>query len=82
MEWLYGLLGVAFLGLIGLVWNLLNEKIRAHKADCDKEIAHLWDQVGRDSYSGMRKSVHELNGVPEAFMELDKRVDKLEGGGR
>lgn len=78
MEWLWGLLGAAFLGLIAVVWNLLNEKIREHKEDCDKEIAKLWDQIGKDSYSGMRKSVHSMQGLPEAFMELDKRVDVLE----
>jgi hypothetical protein len=78
VEWLYGLIGAAFLGLVALVWNLLNEKIREHKEDCDKEISKLWDQIGRDSFSGMRKSVHEETGSRHAFMELDKRVDVLE----
>lgn len=78
MDWLYGLIGIAFLGLIGIVWNQMNEKMREHKADCDKEIAKVWDQLGRDSFSGMRKIVHEEAGCHIAVMELDKRVDVLE----
>jgi hypothetical protein len=78
MEWLYGLVGVAFLGLVGLVWNLLNDKIKEHKDHCDDEIKRLWDQIGRDSFSGMRKIVHEEAGSHVAIMELDKRVDVLE----
>lgn len=77
MDWLYGLIGVAFLGLLGVVWNQMNEKMREHKEACDKDIEALWLQIGRDSNSGMRKSVH--NAVPMgAHIDLERRVDKLE----
>lgn len=77
MEWFYGLIGVAFLGLIGIVWNMLNEKIRDHKADCEKATAALWDQVGRDSLSGMRFMVHNATPMGD-HVDLESRVDKLE----
>jgi hypothetical protein len=77
MEWLYGLVGVAFLGLVGLVWSLLNDKIKEHKDHCDDEIKRLWDQIGRDSNSGMRHKVH--NSAPMGSVaQLETRVYALE----
>lgn len=77
MDWLYGLIGVAFLGLIGVVWHQLNERIKEHREECDKEIERLWSQIGRDSSSGMRFMVH--NSTPMgAHAELERRVYKLE----
>jgi hypothetical protein len=77
MEWLYGLVGVAFLGLVGLVWSLLNDKIKEHKDHCDEEVKRLWDQIGRDSNSGMRHKVH--NSAPmSSVAHLETRVYALE----
>lgn len=79
MDWLYALIGGAFLGLLGIVWSMLNEKIREHKADCEKATAALWDQIGRNSGEGMRFLVH--NATPMgAHADLDRRVDALERG--
>jgi hypothetical protein len=80
MEIAIGITATVVLALLGVVWNLLNDKIAEHKDDCDKEIAKLWDQIGRDSNSGMRVHVHATHGLPEAFMGLDKRVTDLERG--
>lgn len=79
MDWLYTLIGLAGIGLLGVIWNLMNEKMREHKAACDKEIEKLWDQIGKDSFSGMRKVVHSVASLPERYMDLDARVDRLEG---
>lgn len=77
MEWLYGLLGAAFLALVGAVWKLMNDKMKEHRDECQKDISAIWNQIGRDSGSGMRYKVH--NSTPMgAHMELEKRVTTLE----
>ena len=50
---------------------------RIEKAQ-EHEFSALWNQVGRDSFSGMRKTVHAVEGTPSAIMDLDRRVDRLE----
>lgn len=67
MDWLYALIGGAFLGLIALVWRLLNEKIGA-----------LWQQIGRDSNSGMRIHVHDIANVKTQNIALHERIVRLE----
>lgn len=71
MDWLYATIAGVIIALIGVIWKMLNDKIERY----DKA---LWNQVGRDSFSGMRKMVHEESGTARAFMEVDKRVDRLE----
>jgi hypothetical protein len=77
MELLIGIIATVVIGLVGVVWYQMQEKIRDHKEHCDKEIEDLWVQIGRDSNSGMRHKVH--NSVPMgAHMELEQRVRALE----
>jgi hypothetical protein len=78
-QWLQITLAVlAIVGpLLGVIWHLLNEKIREHKEACDKDVSLLLDQIGRDSDSGMRKRVHQS--VPMgAHVDLERRVHELE----
>lgn len=77
MDWLYALIGAAFLGLIGVVWHQMSEKMRDHKEACDKDIEALWAQIGRDSHSGMRKIVHSVESLPAQFAKLDRDVEQL-----
>lgn len=70
-----------FSALVGVIWKQSADKMREHKEHCDAEIARLWLQIGNDSFSGMRKTVHAVDGLPEMVMELDRRVDRLERGG-
>lgn len=78
-EWLQITLAVlAIVGpLLGVIWHLLNEKIRAHKEACDKDASQLWDQIGRDSNSGMRLRVHQSVSMGH-YTELEHRVHALE----
>lgn len=78
-DWL--LVAIALAPLVGIlsgvIWKQLNDKITAHKEHCDEEIEKLWNQIGRDSSSGMRKLVH--NSVPMgAHVSLETRVHMLE----
>ncbi len=52
--------------------------IRVDLASLDMQVKMLLDQVGRDSYQGMRKMVHGMEGNTQAIIDLDKRVDTLE----
>lgn len=63
--------------LVGALWHLLKEKIEEHKDTCDKDIAAIWDQIGRDSGSGMRRKVHQSVDMGAHF-ELERRVHELE----
>ncbi len=63
--------------LVAVIWHQLNEKIREHKEACDEDVEKLWDQIGRDSDSGMRKRVHQSAPIASHF-ELEKRVYLLE----
>ena len=78
MNWTAVGIGVAiFVTLVGIIWKMLNDKIASHKSDCDKEIAKIWDQIGRDSSSGMRAKVHNSTSMGSHF-ELERRVHALE----
>lgn len=79
LAWVPTLLGALFFALAGVVWRLLNEKINANRQECEERDKRIWDQIGRDSYSGMRKMVHGMEGHTQALMDLDRRVDRLEG---
>jgi hypothetical protein len=80
MDWTPIVAGVGIVAaLVGVIWKQMNDKIKEHKDDCDKAIDALWDQIGRDSGSGMRVKVH--NSTPMgAHVELERRVDALESG--
>jgi len=75
-EWLMPILvGGVIVGLAGLVW-------RAHENRDKERFEAIWDQIGRDSKSGMREKVHDtanathLNGL--GLHELERRVERLE----
>jgi hypothetical protein len=55
LEQAIALLGVSF-GLLVLLVALVWRTHENHDKDRDKAI---WDQVGRDSQSGMRRTVHQ-----------------------
>lgn len=74
-----GIVAAIILGLIAVVWNLLNEKIRSIREECTARDDALWNQIGRDSFSGMRRIVHAEDGASALCMDLDRRMDKLEG---
>lgn len=79
MEIIVGIVATILLGLIAVVWNMLNDKINSNREECEERDQRLWDQIGRDSYSGMRKMVHGMEGNTQALIDLDRRVDRLEG---
>lgn len=58
----------------------LDERHKALKETVQTNDSKLWDQIGRDSFSGMRKIVHSVQGCPEAVTDLDRRVTRLESG--
>jgi len=75
-EWLLQTLVVA--GLVGLatvVW-------RAHEQRDEERFNAIWDQIGRDSKSGMREIVHrtanEMSWVVPELDEVKERVTKIE----
>lgn len=55
------------MGLIALVWKMLNDKIDA-----------IWNQVGRSSEEGMRKNLHGLRNEMTHFTGLESRIDRIE----
>ncbi len=67
-------------GLLGmLIWHLFKcRDIRVDISEIRSDLNHLQDQVGRDSYSGMRKMVHGMEGNTQMLLELDKRLSRLE----
>lgn len=78
-EWLLVVIALApLVGILaGVIWKQLNDKIMAHKDHCDEEIEKLWNQIGKDSFSGMRRTVHSVESLPERFMSLDRDVEHL-----
>jgi len=77
-EWLLQTLVVAgLIGLAAVVW-------RAHEQRDAERFNALWDQIGRDSKSGMREIVHrtanEMSWVVPELDEVKERVTKLEDG--
>lgn len=78
MEYIAGIVVTVLLALLAVVWNLLNEKIERNKTECEERDKRIWDQLGRDSQSGMRFDVHAAHGLPAAFVDLDRRVMEME----
>jgi hypothetical protein len=82
MEWLYGFVGAAFLAGMGVIWKMHKDAIARIERDCEERDKRIWDQIGHDSHSGMRRDLHAMHGIPEAVIELDRRVSRIEGGER
>jgi hypothetical protein len=75
-EWLWSIIvGVGLLGLIAYAW-------RAHADHDDERNSALWNQIGRDSLSGMRGVLHRTNNIADGSVkeidELRRRIDQLE----
>lgn len=74
-DWIYPILVGAGFTLLALIW-------RTHENHDKERDEHIWDQVGRDSESGMRKTVHasanECMGNRGNITELGKRIDRIE----
>lgn len=75
-EWMWSIaVGVVVVGLLGVVW-------RAHETRDEERNERLWDQVGRDSESGMRKITHlcanEITAQKGDIREAGKRLDRIE----
>jgi hypothetical protein len=75
-EWLLPILiGAVIVGLAGAVW-------RAHERRDQERFDDIWNQLGRDSEHGMRKTVHrtanEMSWVSPELEDLKERVERLE----
>lgn len=72
-EWLYSLLvGIVIVGLVGWIW-------KAHAERDNERNSDIWDQIGRDSYSGMRRAVHNsANNVIKIMGRLDRHKERIE----
>lgn len=68
-------LGVA-VTLIGIVW-------RAHETRDNERFNALWDQVGKSSEEGMRRTVHASANLCQGHVgeirDLKEQVGRLEG---
>lgn len=72
MEWLLPILvGVVIVSLAAAVW-------RAHEKRDEERFHAIWDQIGRDSNSGMRKAVHDTPGLALMLDDVKERVARLE----
>lgn len=82
MELWAGIVAGALFALIGVAWKMLNDKIndghQEQKEQIDREVAKLWDQIGRDSNSGMRVHVHSIKEIRTGELALHDRVARLE----
>ncbi len=68
-EWLYGILiGSGIVGLVAIVW-------RAHERRDDERFDAIWDQIGRSSEEGMRRSVHMSGNLVQTH---EARISMLE----
>jgi hypothetical protein len=66
-KWVLGLGIPIVLTLGGIIWKLVNSRIES-----------LWDQVGRSSEEGMRKTVHRTaNKVTANTGEIDEHGRRL-----
>jgi len=75
-EWLLPILvGVVLVGLAAYIWH-------AHDEHDRERFDKLWDQIGRDSDHGMRKTVHKsanvLDALSKEIPDLERRLDRLE----
>ena len=72
MDWTAIGIGVGVLAaLVGVVWKMLNDKI-------DRNDEKLWDQIGHDSDSGMRKVAHLVPNLMAQNQALHSRLERLE----
>lgn len=71
-EWLWALIiGAVVLSLVATVW-------RMHEAQDRERIESIWDQIGRDSKSGMREIVHKCANALSRVRDIERRVGRLE----
>lgn len=71
-EWLWAvLIGGVIVGLGATIW-------RAHERRDDERFSSIWDQIGRDSKSGMREIVHKCANAFSRVRDLERRMDRLE----
>lgn len=71
-EWLVQtLVVVGLFGLIGVIW-------RTHENHDRERISQIWDQIGRDSKSGMREIVHKCANALMRMRDIERRVGRLE----
>lgn len=72
LKWALGMGLPIVVALLGVVWKLLAARIDAVEKS-------IWDQIGRDSNSGMRKHVHDsANMVSRVTPELGEHARRLE----
>ena len=71
-EWAWALaIGVIVVGLVATVW-------RMHETHDRERIESIWDQIGRDSKSGMREIVHRCANALMRVRDVERRVGRLE----
>jgi heme A synthase len=71
-EWLWALVvGVVVIGLVAYIWRTHEERDRERSE-------HIWDQIGRDSKSGMREIVHKCANALTRLRDVERRVGRLE----
>jgi hypothetical protein len=71
-EWLWALaIGAVVLGLVTTVW-------RMHETHDKERNEHIWDQIGRDSRSGMREILHKCANALTRLRDVERRVGRLE----
>lgn len=71
-EWLWALIvGAIVLSLVATVW-------RMHETHDRERIESVWDQIGRDSKSGMREIVHKCANALSRLRDIERRVNRLE----
>jgi hypothetical protein len=75
-EWLLPILvGVVIAGLAGLIW-------RAHEKRDEERFNDVWNQIGRNSESGMRKTVHKSANACDYLLkrdaEIERRLERVE----
>jgi hypothetical protein len=49
-----------------------------HETHDKERIESIWDQIGRDSKSGMREIVHKCANALNRVRDLERRVNRLE----
>lgn len=55
------------LAMIAVIWRLLNDRIDA-----------IWNQLGRSSQEGMRKTLHDTANETQRIEALDIRIRRFE----
>jgi hypothetical protein len=71
-DWMFRIIIVtSLLTLIAAIW-------RAHEKRDEERFTDVWNQIGRDGNSGMRKNVHDVPGIALTVDDLRERVARLE----